>query len=272
MYLTKREYTSMGRKKSLLSHEEKEQLYEVFLEYERWKVRLGAYDFQDVVNYILYQISFYGYNGVPLHFMMIDEVQDLTHATLLLLLRVTEQNLFFSGDTAQTIAKGVGFRFCDLRSLFTENMNKGKFTLPEVKQLTVNFRSHGKILDLANTVISLVECLFPETIDKLAKERSESEGPMPTIVNSSNNEHLFYLLFGQDHAAEGEGVSKSSIEFGCNQVVIVRNQESKKHIPALLQHALCLTIYEVKGLEFEDVILYNFFTESPVEQQWKILA
>jgi ATP-dependent exoDNAse (exonuclease V) beta subunit len=63
-------------------------------------VRLGAYDFQDVVNYILYQVSFFGYRGVPLHFMMIDEVQDLTHSTLMLLLRVTEQNLFFSGDTA----------------------------------------------------------------------------------------------------------------------------------------------------------------------------
>jgi DNA helicase IV len=31
----------------------------------------------------------------------------------------------------------------------------------------------------------------------------------------------------------------------------------------MLQHALCLTIYEAKGLEFNDVILFNFFEESP---------
>jgi len=28
----------------------------------------------------------------------------------------------------------------------------------------------------------------------------------------------------------------------------------------MLQHALCLTIYEAKGLEFNDVILFNFFS------------
>jgi DNA helicase IV len=28
---------------------------------------------------------------------------------------------------------------------------------------------------------------------------------------------------------------------------------------------LCLTVYEAKGLEFDDVILYNFFCEGEVE-------
>ena len=72
--------------------------------------------------------------------MMVDEVQDLTHATLALLTRVTEQGVFFSGDTAQTIAKGVGFRFCDLSKIFSasKNANDGpSFNTPTVKQLTV---------------------------------------------------------------------------------------------------------------------------------------
>jgi DNA helicase IV len=34
---------------------------------------------------------------------------------------------------------------------------------------------------------------------------------------------------------------------------------------------LCLTIYEAKGLEFEDVIIYDFFKESPVKaNSWKL--
>lgn len=33
----------------------------------------------------------------------------------------------------------------------------------------------------------------------------------------------------------------------------------------MLSHALCLTIYEAKGLEFDDVILYNFFSDSQVD-------
>lgn len=72
----------------------------------------------DVVNYITFQIRLHGYEGPPIHYLMIDEVQDLPHATLFLLMKVTEHGVFFSGDTAQTIAKGVGFRFGDLKSLF----------------------------------------------------------------------------------------------------------------------------------------------------------
>jgi DNA helicase IV len=35
---------------------------------------------------------------------------------------------------------------------------------------------------------------------------------------------------------------------------------------------LCLTVYEAKGLEFDDVILYNFFHLGDVQKsQWKLL-
>jgi DNA helicase IV len=62
------------------------------------------------------------------------------------------------------------------------------------------------------------------------------------------------------------------LEFGCNQVIIVRDQESKDRLPRLLSHALCLTIYEAKGLEFDDVILYNFFKDSKVgPEKWALL-
>lgn len=39
----------------------------------------------------------------------------------------------------------------------------------------------------------------------------------------------------------------------------------------MLQHALCLTIYEAKGLEFNDVILFNFFTECKHPEKWSLL-
>ena len=53
----------------------------------------------------------------------------------------------------------------------------------------------------------------------------------------------------------------------------MRDQESKKSVPPVLQHALCLTVYECKGLEFEDVILYNFFNDAPdsIREQWKLI-
>lgn len=35
------------------------------------------------------------------------------------------------------------------------------FDAPKVLQLTVNFRSHNRILNLANSIISAVEIFFP---------------------------------------------------------------------------------------------------------------
>jgi len=34
---------------------------------------------------------------------------------------------------------------------------------------------------------------------------------------------------------------------------------------------LCLTVYEAKGLEFDDVILFNFFEDSKCGNQWMLL-
>ena len=34
---------------------------------------------------------------------------------------------------------------------------------------------------------------------------------------------------------------------------------------------LCLTVYEAKGLEFDEVILFNFFQDSKCQNQWKLL-
>lgn len=34
---------------------------------------------------------------------------------------------------------------------------------------------------------------------------------------------------------------------------------------------LCLTVYEAKGLEFDDVILFNFFKDSKCGNQWMLM-
>lgn len=272
-----------SEKKTFLSTEVKDNIWDIFTMYERWKTREGAYDFMDVVNYILVQLKYRGYSGQPIHYMMIDEVQDLSHATILLLSKVTEHGLFFSGDTAQTIAKGVGLRFSDLGSIF--DRDEGMFSTqickpPSVHQLTINFRSHGRILDLANSIVNLIEKFFPKTIDRLKKEKSNIDGPKPILLADIDQEVLFCLLFGvenyksQMHSAGSQGglLNRQPIEFGCNQVILVRDQKSKENLPPLLQHALCLTIYEAKGLEFDDVILYNFFSDSSIEEfNWGLL-
>jgi len=52
----------------------KDLIYEMFIQYEIWKLKEGAYDIMDVVNYLLANIRFGRYQGQPIHYMMIDEV------------------------------------------------------------------------------------------------------------------------------------------------------------------------------------------------------
>jgi hypothetical protein len=68
------------------------------------------------------------------------------------------------------------------------------------------------------------------------------------ILSQSDEELLFYVLSGDEQKKTEPQIKKSPLEFGCDQVIIVRDQESKAKIPAMLQHALCLTVYEAKGL------------------------
>jgi hypothetical protein len=68
-------------------------------------------------------------------------------------------NIFYCGDTAQAITKGVSFRFDDLKLLFNKKYCRSALTLspPEdIKNLTVNFRSHNFILQIANSILSSI--------------------------------------------------------------------------------------------------------------------
>ena len=59
-------------------------------------------------------------------------MQDLPPKVLQLLLYLTTEQVFFAGDTAQSIAKGVGAKFGDLASVL-KNLDSG---VPKVIQLT----------------------------------------------------------------------------------------------------------------------------------------
>ena len=67
----------------------------------------------DIVNYVLECLEKTPYNGPEIHYIMVDEVQDLPLIVVRVISKVVanQKGLFFAGDTAQTIAKGVGFRF-----------------------------------------------------------------------------------------------------------------------------------------------------------------
>ena len=100
--------------------------------------------------------------------------------------------------------------------------------------------------------MTLIETFFPKTIDRLKKEKSEIDGPKPILLDGVEFDVLFSLLFSNQnyksikHSEKKGDMTVSEVEFGCNQVILVRDQESKDRLPPLLKHALVLTVYEAK--------------------------
>ena len=73
---------------------------------------------------------------------------------------------------------------------------------------------------------------------------------------------------------QGAKRETSRIEFGAHQVVIVRNEEAKKTVQNDfgIDPDWVMTVQESKGLEFDDVLLYNFFSDSPAEDLWRAVS
>jgi len=99
-------------------------IYGAFEAYRQWKKSEHRYDCTDAARNILRRAEKEGMKDPVRKFcgVLIDEVQDLLPVELLLLKLVSEreQGFVFAGDTAQTISKGVEFRFESIRRLFFE--------------------------------------------------------------------------------------------------------------------------------------------------------
>jgi len=229
-------------------------IYDLFVMYEDLKKKSGYYDISDVCWHIFTQLRKTPYSGVKLHSMYIDETQDFTQAELRIFIEVCacKTDMFFSGDTCQTISSGVGFRFEDLKVLFQHvklaepTGTLQKIEVPEVQSMRLNYRTHNGILSLAASIVDLLEEFFPMTLDKLPRETGYFRGPKPILLTETRPESATIMIVGSNK-------EDSQIEFGASQVILVRTQEAKSRLPEEFDGCLAMTVLEAKGLEFDTV-------------------
>ena len=53
--------------------------------------------------------------------------------------------------------------------------------------------------------------------------------------------------------------------------MLVRCEAAKARLPFELRNGLVLTVEQSKGLEFDDVCLFDFFSDSPADKEWHVL-
>ena len=261
-------YKQLGAKRSSMDDSEREIVYELYDRYERLKRRKHCFDEMDFVFNLVSRVRKYGHDlndtdmhgrggGVSLHGIFVDEVQDFTQAEVQLLLEVSDDpnSLFLAGDTAQAINRGVGFRFKDIKTLFHKANERvqeqaGVVRGSEVRQplwraLELNHRSHSGILSFASSIVELLYCFFRKAVDQLPPDNGLFPGPKPVLLQQSDVDQLILLLQGNQRKT-------AQIEFGAKQVVLVRNEAAREELPDALRTGLVMTIFEAKGLEFDD--------------------
>ncbi|CAG8553834.1 5171_t:CDS:10 [Ambispora gerdemannii] len=276
-YLSREDYQVISTKKYPVFCHNRDKIYDLFQRYEKLKAINGDYDSIDRTLAILRCATKKALGSPHIHEVYIDECQDNQIVDFGLILKIFNRvdSIFLAGDIAQCIAKGSSFRFQDIRSLMYKwefdriqinNIPRGTIK-PKQFELNINYRSHNGILLLASSIIALIRTFFPESIDHLSDERGEVGGPRPIVFKGSQAENSHLNAFS---ASENTG---NYIEFGAEQVIIVRNEESKSRVKQSIgeKAGLVMTVFETKGMEFNDVLLYNFFTDSPGCQKWRVI-
>ncbi|CAN0880585.1 Probable helicase MAGATAMA 3, partial [Linum grandiflorum] len=237
---------------SSLDVQQREMIYDIYEDYEKMKMVRGDFDMADLVLDLHRRLKNGKYKGELMDYVYIDEVQDLTMRQIAIFKHVCKnisEGYVFSGDTAQTIARGIDFRFEDIRSLFYNEFicdaRKGKGQISKIFQLSQNFRTHAGVLKLAQSVIDLLYHFFPSSVDKLSKETSRIFGEAPVLLEAGSDENAIMTIFGNKSGGRFVG-------FGAEQVILVRDDNAKKDVYSYVgKQALVLTIVECKGLEFQ---------------------
>ncbi len=218
--LTEQQYLSEawgGRRTLGMDVGLRKRAYQVFKSYERYLEDQEKWDACDREVALVQRALRDGFvarsnaRSAPFDRAYVDEVQDMTQASLAVLLLAVggdPDRLYCCGDTAQAIQDGVAFRFQDLRQAIfelrekvatlsqqrgylgaralklenksTQQSNAGAAS--KLRKLTKNYRAHAGVLGAANAVLDLVYHAFPTAVDKTDSDTGVALGPRPIFA------------------------------------------------------------------------------------------
>lgn len=241
-FLTRAAYESLGVKQSIFLEHERSQVYGLFEKYLLWLKDNALYDV-NLISHEYLKLSQARYD-----FIVVDEVQDLTNIQLRLILRtLRKQNHFLlCGDSNQIVHPNF-FSWTSVKSLFYHDDQAAAGR--SLHLLQTNFRNSTDITDIANKLLTIKQKRFG-SIDR------ESNYLVRSIASESGT-----IAFFPDKEAirrELNQKTRQSTRFA----VLVMRDEQKAEARQHFQTPLIFSVQEAKGLEYENIILYNFVTND----------
>lgn len=233
--LSSEDYLSLGVKQSIFPVSERNLIYDLFSKYLEW-LKEGIYFDSNILSYNLLPkiVPHYDY-------VVVDEVQDITNIQLMLILKslILPQNFVLCGDSNQIVHPNF-FSWAQIKTLFYKQDLKGDIT----RILATNYRNTPEVTRIANQLLLIKNARFG-SIDK--------ESTYLVKPNSKHSGEVEFLENNPKIKAELNAKTKRSTKFA---VLVLRN-EDKALAKTFFNTPLLFSIQEAKGLEYENIILFN---------------
>ncbi|MBC7410754.1 MAG: hypothetical protein H7339_20415, partial [Arcicella sp.] len=234
-YLSLNDYTTLGVKQSIFPVAERALIYDLFSKYLEW-LKEGTYFDSNILSYNLLPKIVPQYD-----YVIVDEVQDITNIQLMLILRslILPQNFVLCGDSNQIVHPNF-FSWSQIKTLFYKQDLKGDI----IRILATNYRNTPEVTRIANQLLLIKNARFG-SIDK--------ESTYLVEPNSKHSGEVEFLENNPKIKAELNAKTKRSTKFA---VLVLRN-EDKALAKTFFNTPLLFSIQEAKGLEYENIILFN---------------
>ena len=257
-WLSKEEYLALGVRQSIYAADERAKVYDLFEKYLAHLQTAGRHD-SNVLSFEYQELA------KPVwDFAVVDEVQDLTNVQLHLVLHtMTDPTRFIlCGDSNQIVHPNF-FSWAGLkRHFYGRSFAHGEEETAEgptpaaavevtdvLRVLTTNYRSSRQVTEMANRILRLKTVRF-RSVDResnyLVTSNSDNTGSVALLPDESR-------LVGELNAR-----TRASTRFA----VIVLHPDDKAKARTRFNTPLVFSIQEAKGLEYENIILYDFVSSA----------
>jgi hypothetical protein len=242
-WLSREEYLALGVKQSIFPQEERGAVHDLFLKYLDFMREQGRYDANILSFQYLDQVE------PSYDFVVVDEVQDLTNVQLRLILKSLrdKHQFLLCGDSNQIVHPNF-FSWSKVKSYFYQEdapTEKGRGGQEIIRILNTNYRNSPEVTEVANRVLKIKNARFG-SVDKESNY---------LVKSNAHNQGVAVLLRDEEKVKrEIDQKTRASTRFA----VLVMHPEQKAAVKAHFRTPLVFSVQEAKGLEYENIILFNF--------------
>ena len=239
-YLSEQQYLKLGIKQSIFCAEARQAVYQLFKRYLAYLDKHSLYDIN------LLSFEYLKATTPKYDYIIVDEVQDFTPVQLRLILRNLRKpmNFLLCGDANQIVHPNF-FSWAKIKTLFYQGelVDANRMT----RLLNHNYRNAKNITTLSNQLLKIKSARLG-SVDKESSYLVESVSPLAGQVMLMNRD--------DKHTQELNRKSSQSTHFA----IIVLRDDMKQVAKQYFDSPLVFSVHEAKGLEYENIILFDFLS------------